>query len=72
MGPSFAGNLDSSWLISLLLGLVLVLVTWIFNREINRVNKRVDLNDERDNAQDKLLSNHSQRLAINDGNTDRQ
>jgi len=43
-----------------LLGLLLGLVAWIFNRESSRTKERLDAHEER-------LDNHSQRLRSLDG-----
>ncbi len=66
MDASSSGNL-----VLLLLGLLISLMGWVFNREVSRANKRIDDNEERDDVQDRRLANHAERLAIVDGNTER-
>lgn len=47
-----------------LLGLLIGLVCWVFNRETTRTNKKVDEHDAR-------INDHSQRLTALDGKTER-
>jgi hypothetical protein len=67
MDASSSGNL-----ILLLITLLVGLLSWVFNREVTRTNDRITANEARDDAQDRKLSNHAERLAIVDGNTERQ
>lgn len=66
MDASSSGNL-----VLLLIGLLISLMGWVFNREVSRANKRIDDNEARDDIQDRRLANHAERLAIVDGNTER-
>ena len=60
MDASLTGNLGLY-----LLGLLIGLVAWVFNRETTRTNNRVEQNTDR-------LNNHSERLAKLDGKTERE
>ncbi len=61
------GNLEL-----LLVSLLIAIMGWVFNREVSRANKRIDDVEQRNDEQDVRLSNHAERLAIVDGNTERK